>query len=308
MKRSLIAIGIAIVVIVVITGSLLAARGHRAPSTTTTVPPVVETSSVVADGTVQPVTRAELSFPLAGRVVEVAVKEGDAVTPGQTLVKLDDTAAGAVVAAAEASTAAAQAAVDQSKAAADAAQAAVDAAQANRDGVPDGAASWRIDATDAAVAQAKAQLQAAQADVSAATARLAAAQANTKQAQAVLDDLAIIAPFSGTVAEVAVKVGDQVGPSTVAVRLADLSAWEIVTTDLDEASIASVKVGAAVQLTFDALPEITATGRVTEVALVGQPYQGTMVFPVTVVPDGPIQGLRWGLTATAEIDTGASAP
>src|SRR5574343_1179579 len=55
--------------------------------------PVVEgelRQSIVASGRVRTPQRIEMSAQLAGRVVAVAVREGDAVTPGQVLLRLDD--------------------------------------------------------------------------------------------------------------------------------------------------------------------------------------------------------------------------
>lgn len=274
-------------------------------TTTTSAPPVVKSAELVVDGTVMPTERAEFSFPVAGRIAEVTVDEGDTVTAGRLLVRLDDTAATAGVAAAEADVTTAEAGVRQAAAAVDAGRATVDKAKAARNGVSDGAAKWRIDAADADVSLAEAQLRAADADAAAADARLAAARAAADQARAALDQLTITPPFAGTVTEVRVKVGDQVGPGQVAVRVADLTAWQVLTTDLDEAFVAAVTEGDAALLAFDALPGLAMTGTVTAVGLVGQPYQGTVVYQVTVVPDGEVEGLRWGMTATVTFPAAA---
>jgi multidrug resistance efflux pump len=305
MKRALIVAAAIIVVAAVVFGVWHLLDRENPETTSTTVPPVVQAESVVVDGTVLPVNRAELAFSVAGRVSVVAVAEGDTVSAQQPLVSLDDTAARAAVSAAEADVAAAQAGIEQAEAGVEGAQASVDKAKATRDGLSDNAADWRFDAADADIALAEAQLRAAEADVSAAGARLAAARARAEQARSALADLTIEAPFSGTVTSLTIKMGDQVTPTLVVVRVADLSSWEIETIDLDEASVEAVEKGARVELTFDALPDVTASGVVTEVGLFGHPYQGTMVFPLTVVPDGAIEGLRWGLTATVEIMTPA---
>lgn len=302
MKRALIIAGVIVVIALVALGALRLTR-PEASETTTTVPPVVQADSVFADGSVLPVKRAELAFSAAGRVSTVAVAEGDTVTAGQLLAGLDDTAGQAAVSAADAEVAIAQAGVEQAEAAVEAAQATVDKATATRDGVSDNAADWRIDSADADIAVAEAQLRTAQAEASAADSRLAAARANAAKARAALADLTLQAPFAGTVTSLEVQVGDQVSPNLVVVRVADLTSWEIETSDLDEASIATIEEDARAELTFDALPEVRASGMVTGIGLFGQLYQGTTVFPVTVVPDGAIEGLRWGMTATVEIMT-----
>lgn len=310
MKRAPVVISIAAIVVavaVLVFGSLGLACSDGS-DTTTSVPAVVEAGTVVADGTVLPVKRAELAFPVAGRVSEVPVAEGDTVTAGQLLLGLDDTAAQAAVAAADADVAAAQAAAAQAEALVEAAQESVKRAEATKDGMDDDLADWRFDVVNAEIRMGRAQVKAAEADVTRVQALLSAAQARADQARAALDELTVEAPFAGTVASVAVKVGDEVVPALVVVRIADLTAWKIETDDLSEASIEGIEEGTSVELTFDALPEVTSAGTVTDVGLFAQPYQGAMVFKVTVIPHDAIEGLRWGMTATVEFDVvGGSA-
>jgi hypothetical protein len=71
--------------------------------------------------------------------------------------------------------------------------------------------------------------------------------------------------------------------------------------------VAKIDEGAPVALSFDALPSTTATGYVSMVGLFGEPYQGSIVYPVTVLPTDPIEGLRWGMTATVTIDTASTS-
>jgi multidrug efflux pump subunit AcrA (membrane-fusion protein) len=305
MKRALIVIGIVVVIAAVaVAGGLRLARKSEAKATTTTVATAVQADSVVADGMALPVTRAELSFAAAGRVTAVAVKAGDTVTAGQVLARLDDSAASSAVAAADAQVAAAEATVAQMKAGVDSANASLKKARATKDGLSSHASDWRFDVANADIAAAKAQVAAAQAQVEGAEAQSRNAKAGAEQARATLADLNLTAPFAGTVTDVLVKAGDETSPSVVAIRVADLSQWKIDTTDLNEASIAGVKLGATVELTFDALPGVRAAGKVTEIGLVSELYQGTTVYPVTVAPDVPIEGLRWGMTATVTIKTG----
>ena len=127
------------------------------------------------------------------------------------------------------------------------------------------------------------------------------------QARAAAAELQLVTPISGVVSSVDVKPGDETGPSAIAIRVADQSAWEVVTTDLNEAQVAKIDEGAPVALSFDALPSTTATGTVSMVGLYGEPYQGSIVYPVTVVPADPIEGLRWGMTATVTIDTSSTS-
>lgn len=78
------------------------------PAEATTSPIVVPVSvgtqrqTVSATGTVQPAERADLSFAVTGEVTEVLVAEGDAVTAGQALARVDDTLLRAQLTAAQA--------------------------------------------------------------------------------------------------------------------------------------------------------------------------------------------------------------
>jgi RND family efflux transporter MFP subunit len=101
--------------------------------------PASGSSSVTASGEIVPQHKASLSFPLTGTVTGLAVKEGDKVSAGQTLVTLDTKILDADVAQAQAGLAAAQTQVKYLKRIGtdqehiDAAQADVDKAQASLD-------------------------------------------------------------------------------------------------------------------------------------------------------------------------------
>jgi multidrug efflux pump subunit AcrA (membrane-fusion protein) len=224
----------------------------------------------------------------------------------------------------------------------DSAEASVDKAQAAKAALPSGASNAQVDGADADIDLAKGQRRSARADQEVARAQASAASDGAAQAQlqvdvakagldeaeasavaaearveeaiaaadqarAVAAELELVTPISGVVSSVDVKPGDETGPSAIAIRVADHSAWEVVTSDLNEAQVAKIDEGAPVALSFDALPRTTATGTVSMVGLYGEPYQGSIVYPVTVVPADPIEGLRWGMTATVTIDTSSTS-
>jgi HlyD family secretion protein len=84
--------------------------------------------------------------------------------------------------------------------------------------------------------------------------------------------------------------------------LADLSAWRIETSDLTELDIVNVRVGDAATLSFDALPELTLPGLVTEVESFGQTFQGDVIYTVVVEPQAWDERLRWNMTATVTVE------
>jgi len=136
----------------------------------------VTDGALSASGTIE-ADQVTISPELGGRVVSVAVVEGDHVTAGQVLVQLDPALlqaqrlqAEAGLHIAQASAQAAQSAVQAAQAAQAAAQAGLDAASANRDLLQAGALPEQLQAAQAQVAQTEASLHALQASFDALTA------------------------------------------------------------------------------------------------------------------------------------------
>ena len=328
---------IALIVVAVAVGAgiwFVAGRGGGTGSTgaepSATVPPVAESNTITSDARAVPVHHVELAAPGAGGVVaEVMVAEGDTVTAGQPLLRLDDAQAAAAVAEAEASAAAARAAVTQAQANAaqataqvdaarlgvDQAKAAADTADATRDGTPSGgtarrAANAEVDRAEAALDQARAQLDAARAAATAAAAGVTAAQADADRAdaavtgaKAALDDLTLTAPMAGTVASLDAVVGQTVSAPDPVVRIADPSGWRFETIDLDEAAIGRLAVGAAATVNVDAFEDADIPATVESISPFGESSAGDIVYTVVLVPTGAVpEGLRWNMTASAQID------
>ncbi|HEY6021475.1 MAG TPA: HlyD family efflux transporter periplasmic adaptor subunit, partial [Candidatus Paceibacterota bacterium] len=88
-------------------------------------------------------------------------------------------------------------------------------------------------------------------DIEAQQAQVQVAQANLANIDAQIGLATIIAPFSGTVGSVQVKVGDQVTPGTVAVALNPKSNLEV-RTYVSESDAGRLKAGMAADVTLDA--------------------------------------------------------
>jgi HlyD family secretion protein len=114
----------------------------------------------------------------------------------------------------------------------------------------------------------------------------------------------LVAPFSGTVASVDIDPGEFAAPGATVVRLADTSNWQIETTDLTELNVANVREGMPVTLTFDAVPELQLSGKVTKIKPYGENKQGDIVYTVIVTPDQQDARLRWNMTAKVTIGGG----
>jgi HlyD family secretion protein len=122
------------------------------------------------------------------------------------------------------------------------------------------------------------------------------------------------APFSGTVASIDLKVGEFVSIDPAKrdenveitdndnIQLADLSKWQIKTTDLTEINIARIKEGADVKITFDAIPGLEIPGKVTRIRPFGEKKRGDMTYAVFIEPLQMDERMRWNMTASVSIE------
>jgi RND family efflux transporter MFP subunit len=220
-------------------------------------------ASVSASAVIAPVSDAQLSFSTIGHVTEVNVKVGDKVTAGDVLVRIDTTILEAKVREAEANLEIANIQVRYLK---------------------------RIGTNDA-------HLQTAVSDVDRAQALLDLANANLAS-QSVLT-----ASIDGTVISVDIAPAETVTPGQIVIVLADLSNYQIETTDLSERDVTKVQRGQTASVFIEALGE-NFTGKVVDIDRIGSTLGGDVVFTVTVDLDKQPQGLLWGMSAIVKIETG----
>jgi HlyD family secretion protein len=129
---------------------------------------------------------------------------------------------------------------------------------------------------------------------------IAAAQAQVDALQATIDTAYLIAPISGEVTDMNIKVGDQVSPGPTAIRVDDLSRM-LVDVAVSEVDISRVKPGQDATITLDAVPGVTYPGKVTDVAKVADVVQGVANFNVTAQLTQPDQNVLPGMTAAVNI-------
>ena len=310
------AIALTVIAVVVVSGLDV---GSAAPSgsAAATSPPVGITDQVVADGRAVPAKTAELAVATPATIATVPVTLGQEVAAGTVLVTMDTEAIDAELAGARAATEAASARSAQAEAVVKQAAAQVDVAEANLDraqaaletardrNVGENEAEAARNAGRAQVQAAKAALTAAQEGAKAAAAEVRRAEAAVSSLELARADLTLTAPFAGTVASLAATVGQQVSPGQVLVRVADTSAWEFVTTDLDESGIARIEVGDAATVTLDGVPGVEIPATVARIGSFGASRQGGIVYELVATPDGAVpDGIRWNMTATIAIKTG----
>jgi multidrug efflux pump subunit AcrA (membrane-fusion protein) len=139
-------------------------------------------------------------------------------------------------------------------------------------------------------------------DIAIAEAAVAQAKVAVDAAQVALARTTITAPFNGTVTSVAIRRGEFIAPGQPLITLGDLSTLRVETTDLDEIDVARIAEGQTATLTFDAVPDLTLTGRITRIASMAEPGTGGVNYTVIIEPGKLPPQIRWGMTVFVDID------
>jgi len=137
------------------------------------------------------------------------------------------------------------------------------------------------------------------------------AMINLDKAKQGLLDTEIIAPFDGTIVAIDVKKDESnktdINPllTKIAIHIVDTKTIKM-TGIIDEIDITKVSVGQPAIIRVDALPGRDLKGSVRFVSPFGTLQSGVVNFPVEIYMDKDenTEGLRGGLTATADIITG----
>jgi HlyD family secretion protein len=278
--------------------------------------------TLTASGTVE-ATDADLGFQIAGRVLHIAVEEGDAVTAGTELARLDTRELDAALAGAQAQLDAAEARLVElergarpqevvtAEAAVRAAVTRAEEARTERERAATlyggGAISRQaLDRAESAYAVAAAALEQAEEQlalveegprtetVRAQTAVVAQARANVARAEATLANAVVTAPFDGVVTIVHREPGESVTPGSPAITLlAPDDRW--VRIYVPEDQMGRVQLGLRADIVSDTYPDRVYDG---EVIFVGTEAEFTprnvqtaeertkLVYPVRVRVNG----------------------
>jgi multidrug resistance efflux pump len=136
--------------------------------------------------------------------------------------------------------------------------------------------------------------------VASAEARSKAAQIALEAAQMALTNSEILAPFSGRIADLSVTEGEWLEANQPVVVLADLSQWEIQTDDLTELDVPTVRLGQAVTVRPDALPELALNGVVETIKDLSEEKRGDVTYTVSILLGQSDPRLRWGMTVSVD--------
>ncbi len=120
-------------------------------------------------------------------------------------------------------------------------------------------------------------------------------------AQVKLADYTVRAPFDGVVAKVNIKVGDSLSSGGAAITL--ITKQRMAEISLNEVDVARIKVGQKVTLTFDAIENLSITGKVAEIDSLGTVSQGVVTYSVKIIFDTQDDRVKSGMSVSAVIIT-----
>jgi HlyD family secretion protein len=267
-------------------------------------------SAVTASGKIEPQTSVDISADITGRIIRIAVEEGDVVRKGQFLIQIDPAQYQAAVSRAEGVVSSSQATLLQVRANRDQAERAWKRAeQLSRLG-PNLIAPQQAE-------EARTALEVAEATYKATRAQLDQSRASLQEAKDNLSKTRLVSPIAGRVVRLAVEEGEVAVPGTFSretgllLTIADLSVI-LAKVQVDETDVVRLADRDSVEVTIDAYPDSTFVGRVTRVSNSAkltntQTASGSndraVDFDVEVRLDDPPGDIRPDLSCTARIIT-----
>lgn len=215
-----------------------------------------------ATGRVVAARRASVSSKGTGRLEWLGVQEGQRVTEGDVIARLENRDVAAQREQAAASVAAARANLVQGEAEFADAEAALRRSQE---------LSRQNFVSASAVDTAQARANSARARIETLKAQISVAQANLRVATVTFEQTLIRAPFTGIVLTKSANVGDIVTPFSSAagttgavVTMADMATLEV-EADVSENAIAKITLGQPAELQLDAYPDVRLLGSVSRI-------------------------------------------
>ena len=283
---------------------------------------------VSASGNIGVSNEVKLTFGSGGKVDKLYVEEGDEVTEGDELARLDTGPLELALTQAQAALEQAEYNLEKTedpysrddirsaRAAVDAAEDYLDYAEemlalAEAEPVPDAEEIWfwrrEVAAALANLALAETQLDAMldapdKDEIEIMEMLVDVAEQALAEAQKQLDEATITAPFDGLVAIVYVKEGDIIpSPTMTIIHLIDPTTMEL-NAEVDEIDVPDVELGQRAIIEVDALPDEQLEGVVTLIGSLPIVEAGLVLYEVKTgfdVPEG--SGLKIGMSAIADI-------
>lgn len=271
-------------------------------------------ATVRASGWVRPRRSVAIQSDLMGRIVELSVEEGDSVSAGQLLLRLEPTPY-------EAAVSQARAAVSEARARE--AQARASLLQAQQEAGRTRTLRERNLVSPQTLEQAETEARVQEALHEAAEHSVAQSTAQLEEAEDQLSKTVIRAPMAGIVTRLDIEEGEMAivgtmnNPGSLLLTVSDLAVMEAVLR-IHETDVPRIEVGDSVAVEIDAFPRQAFTGRVTRIghsalrppeqmAESGSTQSQAIDFEVVVTLDEPPATLRPDLSATGEVVTGRSS-
>jgi HlyD family secretion protein len=321
MSRKNVLIALAVVIVAgAVVGANFYFKKEKGLSVTTDVIKARDLEAVVsASGKIQPKRLVKISAETPGRVVNLAVNEGDRVHIGQFLLQIDPKSLQRRVEGNSASLQAAEASIEQLRQSIETARAQLLQAQQNLTRQQD---LWKQQLTTReALEKAQNDVKVAESSVQEREKQIRPQESRINQEKATLEsaryDLSKVrmeSPIEGIVTRRNVQEGETAvigtmnNAGTVLLELADMGVIQA-EVEVDETNLPHVQIGQPAKITIDAIPDKSFKGHVTEIG--NSPIQaanqtpGTQAtnFKVVVILDEPVPSVRPGFTCTADITT-----
>lgn len=188
-----------------------------------------------------------------------------------------------------------------------AAQETVNQAQAALAAVKQGPTAEAVASAKSNLVQAQSSLTTLQAGPDALTVQQAQvavkqAQASVDQAKTKLAQATITAPFDGVITAVNTAAGATVTTNSAPLQITDFANLQV-QSQVSEMDRPKIQVGQAVNMTVEALPNVTLKGEVTSISPTGTVTSGVVNYTVTIKVTQSDPSLASGMTATLAIVT-----
>jgi len=275
---------------------------------------------VSASGKIQPKRLVNITAETTGRVVNLAVNEGDRIKVGQFLLQIDPKSLRSRVDNSEASLQVAAASLEQMRQSVETARVQLDQAKqtlARQQGLWKQQLTTRADLekSENDVKAAESALQERDKSAKAQDSRIMQERASLENARYDLSKVRLESPIEGIVTRRNIQEGETAmigtmnNAGTVLLTLADMSIIQA-EVEVDETNIPNVQLGQIAKITIDAIPDKSFKGHVTEIGnspiqTTGQAASSTQAtnFKVVVMLDEKVPEVRPGFTCTADITT-----
>jgi HlyD family secretion protein len=273
---------------------------------------------VSASGKIQPKRLVNITAETSGRVVNLAVNEGDRIRTGQFLLQIDPKTLRSRVDNSEASLQVAAVSLDQMRQSVETARVQLEQAKqtlVRQQGLWKQQLTTRADLEKAEndLKTAESSLQERDKSAKAQESRIMQERAGLDSAKYDLTKVRIESPIDGIVTRRNIQEGETAmigtmnNAGTVLLTLADMSVIQA-EVEVDETNIPNVRLGQVAKISIDAIPDKSFKGHVTEIG--NSPIQAASTgstqatnFKVVVVLDEKVPEVRPGFTCTADITT-----